>query len=249
MRGGFFMPFFSPTDGPGLSSPSSDLILRPGEKPGGLPEPAVTPMKYTPLIKASSSWSVVTMVQKPTSDEEEKFIQLEEQELRLKRRQERQLAAIRLKEKAGIAEALHTGEDIAQEAMNLGFDSETARVLPLVPIIQMAWADGKVTNRETDKVMELAQKFGIVENTPAASFLTMLLAEQPSKLFFERVNGVIARIVDEAPSSEINRETILEWSKAVAESSGGFFGLTDPISKEEKELLSHFAGAFGVDKG
>lgn len=184
--------------------------------------------------------------QKPTSDEEEKFIQLEEQELRQRKRQENQLAAIRQKETEGIAEALHTNDAIAAEAMNLGFDTETARVLPLVPIIQMAWADGKVTNRETAKVVELAEKFGIAENTAAANFLHMLLAEQPSNLFFERVNAVIARLVDEAPSEEINRESILDWSTAVAESSGGFFGLTDPISKEEKELLAQFAQTFGV---
>ncbi|MFU8806470.1 MAG: hypothetical protein ACNA8W_21840, partial [Bradymonadaceae bacterium] len=128
----------------------------------------------------------------------------------------------------------------------LGFDSETARVLPLVPIIQMAWADGKVTNREHAKVLELAGQFGISEGTAAANFLGMLLDEQPSKLFFERVNAVIGRVVDEAPSEEINRKNILEWSTAVAESSGGFFGLADPINKEEKALLAHFARAFGV---
>ncbi len=182
---------------------------------------------------------------KQRSDEEEEYFQREDIEKKAKIRRERQLKALRQQERADIAQKLNTSEEVADEAMNLGFDGTTARVLPLVPLIQVAWADGKVTRAQTEKVKKKASKFGVEPDTPAYEFLDLLLKEEPSELFFDRANDVIRNIVDDDPGGDI-RSNVLNWSKAVAEASGGFFGLTNPISKNEQGVLEEFAQLFGV---
>ncbi len=185
------------------------------------------------------------MSKKQRSEEEEEYFQRESVEKKAKIRRERQLKALRQEERENIARALNTSEDVAEEAMELGFDAETARVLPLVPLIQVAWADGKVTGRQFDKVKVKAQKFGVEKDTPAYEFLELLLLEEPTGIFFDRVNKVIRNIVDDDPGGDIHTN-VLSWSKAVAEASGGFFGLTNPISKNEGAVLDEFAEIFGV---
>ena len=185
------------------------------------------------------------MPKKETSDEEEEYFQREDVEKKAKLRRERQLEALRQQERANIAEALNTTEEIAQEALDLGFDAETARVLPMVPLIQVAWADGKVTRAQAEKVEKKAEKFGVEPDTPAHEFLHMLLEEEPTGVFFDRVNQVIRNIVDDDIDGDI-RSNVIGWSKAVAEASGGFFGLTNPVSKNEKKVLDEFAELFGL---
>jgi hypothetical protein len=182
-----------------------------------------------------------------TSDEEEKYFEQKETEWRKDVRREKRLEAIRHQEREGIADALRTTEDVAEEALELGFDQDTARVLPLVPLIEMAWADGKVTSAEGRTVRELAEKFGLQRDSEAFDFLQLMLDERPSKLFFERVNRVVRHLIEANPDSW-GYESLVDLTKKVAEASGGFFGLTDPINSEEQELLHEFAELFAVEE-
>lgn len=180
-----------------------------------------------------------------SSEEEEKYFKERDREKIAQARREQQLEAIRQQERDGVKQVLQSSDEVAAEALSLGFDSETARVLPLVPLIQMAWVDGSVTSAENDKVLELARGFGLKVGTPAYNFLTLLLNEQPSEIFFKRVNRVIEHLVDDHPDYWEDK-SIAELAEEVAHASGGFFNLTDPINSKERDLLSEFAEHFSV---
>lgn len=183
------------------------------------------------------------MVERTKREEEEKYFQAEDQEKMLDLRRKKQLDAVRRREREGIATVLSTSEEVAEEAMNLGFDAETVRVLPLITIIQVAWADGRVTGNEHDEVEEIASRYGIQGESSAHHFLMMLLKERPTDLFFDRVNNVIAHLLEDSPHADL-RENLLEWSRDVAEASGGLFGLLNPISKKEQAVLEEFIRLF-----
>jgi hypothetical protein len=206
--------------------------------PGDRVAPIVRPLKWFSYPREKVS------VDMPSKEEEE-YIRREELDKDLKACREKQLKAIQQRERSAIASALRTTEQAGEEAMKLGFDAETARVLPLVPLIQAAWADGKITNAETKEILEKARAFGIDEDTAAHVFLTLLIQEQPTALFFTRVNDVIRLIVKENPSGDVG-SNVLAWSKAVAEASGGFFGLKNPIHKKQQAVLDDLAGLLGV---
>ena len=54
-----------------------------------------------------------------------------------------------------------------QELQALGFTPDTVILLPLVPVIQMAWADGSVAPAETALIVKLARSRGITEGSAA----------------------------------------------------------------------------------
>jgi hypothetical protein len=178
------------------------------------------------------------------SDEEDKYILQQEQDKLARERRERQLAALRDKERGAIAGVLATSEEVAEEALELGFDSETARILHLVPVIQVAWADDKLDDKEREKVLELASDRGVEPGSSAYEFLELLLDEKPSKQFFDRTNRVIAHLV--ADGGVESSDNLLELCRAVAEASGGFFGLTSAVSSEERELIDELAEFFSA---
>ena len=180
------------------------------------------------------------------SDEEEEYFKREDAARLAKIRRDRQIEAVRGAERSLISDALDTDEALAPEVMDLGFDAATARVLPLVPLIQVAWADGKITRAEDETVWEKAGEFGIEKDSPAGEFLGLLLQERPSGIFFERVNRIIQEIVTDSPESDI-ATNVLDWSRAVAKASGSFFGLRNPIGREENNVLKDLASYFGID--
>lgn len=177
--------------------------------------------------------------------EEDKYIREKEQEHLARERRERQLAALRAEERQAIAGVLSTSEEVAEEALELGFDHETARILHLVPVIQVAWADGKLDDKEREKVLELAEGRGVDSASPAYEFLELLLENQPSKQFFSRTNAVIAHLVSEGGIE--SGDSLLELCTAVAEASGGFFGLSSPVNKDEADLIKELATIFSAD--
>lgn len=182
-----------------------------------------------------------------TSDEEDKYFEQKQSEWREDVRRDKRLEAIRNQEKEGIADVLETSEDVADEALELGFDRDTARVLPLVPLIQMAWADGDVSSAESRTVRELAKRFGLEAGSEAFDFLQLMLNERPSDLFFKRVNRVVRHLITETPENW-DYGSLVELVEQVAEASGGFFGLTNPINSDERDLLQDFAELFAVEE-
>jgi hypothetical protein len=176
--------------------------------------------------------------------EDEYFRKIDQENIE-KLRRERQLEALRREERAGIAAALHTSEQVAQEALELGFDRETAPLLPLIPLLAVAWADGKITLAEDEAVTQIALNRGIALNSPAHQFLKDLLATRPSDLFFERTTRVIVHMVQGDRTSWVGK-SLPELCIEVAEASGGFFGFGNKVSPEERVLIQELAEQLNV---
>ena len=127
-----------------------------------------------------------------TNKEEDKYFQQLAQERREAQRRADALKVLMEQEREGIAAALATSEDISREALELGFSAHTAAVMPLVPLIQVAWADGSVSSSEERVILEAAQQGGIKPGTRRFRFLYSLLVKRPPARFFERTNIVIS---------------------------------------------------------
>lgn len=180
------------------------------------------------------------------SSDEEKFIHQQETDTLSSQRRERQLDALRSDEREGIAMVLDTNEEVAAEALELGFDQETARVLPLVPLIQVAWADDTVQRGEEKAILAAAAKAGIDEGTAAYEFLSLMLEQKPSELFFVRTMNVVKHMAKGSGDIEWGGRSVLELAKEVAGASGGFFGIGNKISDKEEELLGELAELLSV---
>ncbi len=165
--------------------------------------------------------------------DEDKYAHDRDQEKIDKIRRDRQLAAIKNDEKAGIAAILDSSDAVAEEAMDLGFDKKTVRILHLVPLLQVAWSDGILDKDEKAAILKAAAKHGVEDGTEAYEFLELLTSQQPSDSFFKRTQHVIASLLD----TDVEKEEILKDIESVAQASGGLFGL-GKISAGERELIA-----------
>jgi hypothetical protein len=180
-----------------------------------------------------------------TTMSEDSYFQEREQEKLAALRRKRQLAALRDEEREGIAAVLGTDDEVAEAAMLLGFDAETSRILFLIPLIQVAWADGSISKAENERVRQLAADRGIDLKSPASEFLELLLNQQPSDSFFDRTNELIRRLL-KSESAEAGSADLLAHCKDVAKVSGGFFGFGNAIDGQEQSLLKELASLFDV---
>ncbi len=69
---------------------------------------------------------------------------------------------------------------LLEELEGLGFTPDTVTLLPLVPAIQVAWAEGGVTAGERALLTKLARTRGIAEGTPADRQLGDWLDRRPA---------------------------------------------------------------------
>ena len=136
---------------------------------------------------------------------------------------------------------LHDPEMLS-ELQALGFTPDTVGLLPLVPVIQVAWGEGVVTDAERSALVKLARARGIAEGSAADHQLTTWLAHLPEPQVFTRATRLIRAMLD-SPSHEevpITADDLVKYCETIAAASGGILGI-NKISAEERALLTQIA--------
>jgi hypothetical protein len=130
------------------------------------------------------------------------------------------------------------------ELAALGFTPETVSVLPLVPIVEMAWAEGGVTAAERTLLVTLARSRGIAEGSPADRQLSEWLSRQPSPAVFERATRLIRAMLDTGSPAggTLTADELIKYSESIAAASGGILGL-GKVSADERATLARIVAA------
>ena len=134
-----------------------------------------------------------------------------------------------------------TDPELLQELEALGFTPETVNLLPLVPVVQMAWAEDAITDAERRLLIQLARSRGIVEGSVADRMLADWMERRPAAQVFERAMRLV-RAMLAAPAREgaLTADELVKYAEDIASASGGIFGIRK-ISAEEAELLARIA--------
>ena len=143
----------------------------------------------------------------------------------------------RLGEKTGVAD-----EEVLNDLQALGYTPETVMLLHLVPLIQTAWAEGGVSQKERDLIVKAARSRGIDEGTPCDQQLSMWLSKRPSDEMFEKTLRAIRTILQAQPADarEASETDLLSLATAIASASGGIVGFR-AVSDEERQILTHIS--------
>jgi hypothetical protein len=170
---------------------------------------------------------------------EEEYFRKREQDLieKLRKRAAAEAERARLGEQAGVAD-----EEILQDLQEIGYTPETVMLLHLVPLVQMAWAEGGVSDRERALIVEAARARGIEAGSPADRQLAEWLTSRPSERLFERTLRAIRAFLQARPAAEreATRRELLSDSAAIASASGGVLGF-GAVSAEERALLARLS--------
>ena len=128
------------------------------------------------------------------------------------------------------------------ELSQLGFTPETIALLPLIPVLQVAWAEGGVTAAERALIVSLARSRGIAKGSAADHQLTDWLEYRPSAETFHKATRLIAAIVGspDGGAVHVTADELIAYCDKIAHASGGIFGIGS-VAPEEKAALKEIA--------
>lgn len=162
------------------------------------------------------------------------------------------LAALRaqLAKEAQVAElAAASGiedHEVLEALVDLDIRAETYAALTLVPMIEVAWADGTLDAKERKAVLTSAAGQGVKEGTPAYGLLESWLEARPGTELREAWFAYLEALMERLPPNgrrEFKR-ALVGRAEQVAEASGGFLGLTSKVSASERKVLDELNAAF-----
>jgi hypothetical protein len=137
-------------------------------------------------------------------------------------------------------------EHILQKLVELQVRPETLTSLSLIPLVEVAWADGNVDIKEKGLVLSCAIKMGFHKGGPDYEILSQWMTHRPSvellDAWIHYIQGLCEKLTSEE-KSELKKE-LIENTRSVAMASGGFLGLGNRISNAESVVLDKLESAF-----
>ena len=134
---------------------------------------------------------------------------------------------------------------LLKELQDLGFTPETVVLLPVLPVLEMAWAEGGITPAERSLIVSFARSRGVGEHSVADDQLTQWMASRPDGVVFRGAGRLIAAMLSSGSTQEggsLTPDDLVAYCEKIAAASGGILGLRmGSVSSEEKALLSRIA--------
>lgn len=149
-----------------------------------------------------------------------------------------------MQETTGVAD-----REVLEALQDLGYTSDTIRLLSIVPLLQIAWAEGGVTDDERKMILEIASSRGIAEDTKAYQQMMQWLENEPPQEFFDNTLRAVSYMIEALPEDQrqSSRQNLVEYCTQVAEVSGGILGFRK-ISDEERLLIARIATEIGQNR-
>lgn len=137
---------------------------------------------------------------------------------------------------------------VKETMSRLGIAEEQVRTLGLAPLVEIAWADGRVDFAERSAIMRFAKRKGWLADGGDA-LVEAWLKQRPADAFFNDARASLCALVRDRRGlgnafPEDTLGSVLCGCQEVATSSGGLFGLRDPIVPDEDKALQRVADAF-----
>ena len=178
-----------------------------------------------------------------SSELEEKFFRQKDQEL-IRAMREKTATMERKKALAEASGIQH--EELLDQLDQLEISAETVAALSLVPLVAVAWADGKLDDKERAAVLAAAEQTGLKDDHPAYGLLDSWLKQKPDRklagVWYDYISALCDNLSPEA-KDELCKE-LLGRTRTVAEATGGLLGLGSKISQSEQAVLDKLARAF-----
>lgn len=128
---------------------------------------------------------------------------------------------------------------ILDKLEKLGITAPAMTAFMLLPLVRLAWADTKMAEGEFHSLLKAADEDGIAYGTPAYRLLSRWLDERPSERMIETWSDYAHALSEELDEESLAalRTATIERAKKIASASGGFLGLGDRVSRDERDVL------------
>ncbi|HMG23036.1 MAG TPA: hypothetical protein VK607_16990 [Kofleriaceae bacterium] len=173
---------------------------------------------------------------------ENQFYEKENQEklVAMKHKLDTQQTKDELRRASGMSD-----DAVLEQLVTLGLRGKTIAALSLVPLIQVAWADGAIQDNERVAILQGAHGKGLEEGTDGYDLLQTWLKRRPGDELFVAweayIKALAAQLNDE--QNRLLRNQIVGFAKLVATAAGGILGF-GKVSATEEKVLTRIEAAF-----
>lgn len=136
--------------------------------------------------------------------------------------------------------------DVINQLMENGISAETLAGVGLIPLIAVAWADGKMEYKERHAILKAASETGINEEHSSYALISSWLDHKPEDSLFASWKdyvGALKESLDEVAMGQIKR-SVVDRARRVARATGGFLGVQKTSAVEQK-VIDEMEAAFG----
>jgi hypothetical protein len=134
---------------------------------------------------------------------------------------------------------------ILDRLVELGIHPQTMAALAIVPLAEVAWADGSIDAKEEQAILDRAAKSGVAPGTASYDLLKSWLERRPEPRLLTAWIHMIQGISENLTAEQVEglRTGLVERVRAVASASGGVLGV-GKISSAESEMIRQLESAF-----
>lgn len=137
-------------------------------------------------------------------------------------------------------------EHVLDAMVKLNVGPAATVVMSVLPMVEIAWADGAVDEKERKLILEEAGRHGLKQDSEGALVLARWLDEKPDASWGPLWTSYVTEL-SHALSAEdraLLKSEVLGHAQRVASASGKVMGLGSGISKAERAVLDRLATAF-----
>ena len=157
---------------------------------------------------------------------------------------------------SALAQKLRVDDaELLKRVAALGLDEGSGAAILLAPLVPVAWAEGHVSQREREVVLEIAASRGVGPGTPARAKLESWLKTRPHDSVFETAMEVLRVAEAVLPPAERQERVkdIVDACRRVAEASGGglgkLLGMKSGVSEDEAAVLEAITAKLRLEPG
>lgn len=150
------------------------------------------------------------------------------------------------KTKEALAAVSGIDDDLVLEKfIALDLRPETLASISMVPLIEIAWADGNLDPKEKDAILNAVGKFGWTPDSLNYELLNQWLKKKPTASLLTAWKHYVDALCHKMTNEEVAhfKKEIMAHVTAIAEAAGGFLGI-GKISAEERNMISQLENAF-----
>ncbi|TWU42995.1 hypothetical protein Q31b_20290 [Novipirellula aureliae] len=134
--------------------------------------------------------------------------------------------------------------DVLDELLLHGINDQTVPVLLLVPLVFVAWSDGRITDAERGTVMSIVSRYLKDESPEVLKLIDNWLDRKPSEKLWDAWQAYIEALREQSSGTvwAILSETLIEHANRVAEASTSYLSFKR-ICAEKQEALARLSEA------
>jgi len=134
---------------------------------------------------------------------------------------------------------------VLEKLVALDIRPETLATLIGIPLIEIAWADGRMDEKERKKLFEYAEKSGLRQKGLDSKIMSAWLKTKPDPALLDAWTQYMKTLSQQLTDAERKsfREELMADARSIAGAAGGILGY-GTISAEEQAMLKKLESAF-----